>query len=47
MVFSTDGVGTQEEGEEEFSSSFTWEISGLGEESPSRVNGKDRVQPES
>ena len=46
-MFSTDGVGTQEEGEEESSGSFTWEISGLGEESPGRVDGKDTVQHKS
>ena len=46
-VFSTDGVGAQEEGEEESAGSFTWEISGLGEESSSRVDGKDTVQHKS
>ena len=47
MVFSTDRVGAQEKGEEESAGSFTWEISELGEESPSRVDGKDTVQHKS
>ena len=41
-MFSTDGVGADEEGAES-SDSFAWEISGIGEELPSHVDEKDTV----